>query len=274
MTAKKTDEVSVPAEIKTRIYSSFEKLNGVNVNEHTEKKNGLTYLSWSWAWSEFKKAFPEAQYEVVKFDGIPYVYDEKTGYMVYTRVTADNITYEMWLPVMDSGNNAMKSEPYEIKTKYKTITVAAATMTDVNKTIMRCLVKNLAMFGLGLYIYSGEDLPEEEAKDTTKAAPDNVAQPTKDQASTKPTTASKPSSVRKELVDFCSENQINLQVVAKMFKLNNSASEESFTKALQYCKAEVKKRILAEAQESKAEDSTVKDILDNAGKFLEGIEEV
>ena len=59
-----------------------------------------------------------------------------------------------------------------------------------------------------------------------------------------------------------------------MFKLNNSASEESFTKALQYCKAEVKKRILAEAQESKAEDSTVKDILDNAGKFLEGIEEV
>ena len=267
MTAKKTDEVSVPAETKTRIYSSFEKLNGVNVNEHTEKKNGLTYLSWSWAWSEFKKAFPEAQYEVVKFDGIPYVYDEKTGYMVYTRVTADNITYEMWLPVMDSGNNAMKSEPYEIKTKYKTITVAAATMTDINKTIMRCLVKNLAMFGLGLYIYSGEDLPEEEAKDIPKAAPDSVPAPAKTQEVSKP-------SVRKELVDFCSENKINLQVVAKMFKLNNSASEESFTKALQYCKAEVKKRILAEAQESKAEVSTVKDILDNAGKFLEGIEEV
>ena len=268
MTAKKTDEVSVPAEVKTRIYSSFEKLNGVNVNGHTEKKNGLTYLSWSWAWSEFKKAFPEAQYEVVKFDGIPYVYDEKTGYMVYTRVTADNITYEMWLPVMDSSNNAMKSESYEIKTKYKTITVAAATMTDINKTIMRCLVKNLAMFGLGLYIYSGEDLPEEEAKDTTKAAPDSVEQPKTT------TTAAKPSEVRKELVDFCNENKINLQVVAKMFKLNNSAPDESFTKALQYCKAEVRKRILAEAQEKDPEDNTVKDILDNADKFLEGIEEV
>lgn len=143
--------------------SKFEELYSLNVNEKTEKKNGLTYLSWAWAWAEFKKAYPEATYEIVKFEnGLPYAYDPNTGYMVYTRVTADGITHEMWLPVMDGGNNAMKSEPYEVSTRYKTIDVKPATMFDVNKAIMRCLTKNLAMFGLGLYIYAGEDLPESE----------------------------------------------------------------------------------------------------------------
>lgn len=93
---------------------------------------------------------------------LPYVYDENTGYMVFTNVTINNLTHTMWLPVMDSANKAMKSERYTYDTKYKKgIPVEAATMFDVNKTIMRCLVKNLAMFGLGLYIYAGEDLPEE-----------------------------------------------------------------------------------------------------------------
>lgn len=142
----------------------FESLKSLNVNEKTEKKNGLTYLSWAWAWAEFKKACPNAVYEVVKFNGLPYVYDEKTGYMVYTTVTAGGITHEMWLPVMDGANNAMKAEPYVIKTRYKEIQVAEATMFDVNKAIMRCLTKNLAMFGLGLYIYAGEDLPEDEER--------------------------------------------------------------------------------------------------------------
>lgn len=151
--------------------SVFEKLSSINVNEKTEKKDGLTYLSWAWAWAEFKKACPDAVYEVVKFNGIPYAYDPNTGYMVYTKVTAGGITHEMWLPVMDGGNHAMKAEPYEIETKYKKITVKPATMFDVNKTIMRCLTKNLAMFGLGLYIYAGEDLPEGEPATTEKASP-------------------------------------------------------------------------------------------------------
>ena len=147
--------------------SAFEILNAINVNDHTEVKDTgkvkLTYLSWAWAWAEVKKAYPDANYEIVKFDdGIPYAYDSNTGYMVYTRVTIEGITHEMWLPVMDGNNRAMKDEPYEVKTKYNTFTVAAATMFDVNKTIMRCLVKNLAMFGLGLYIYAGEDLPEDD----------------------------------------------------------------------------------------------------------------
>lgn len=141
---------------------SFEKLLQLNVNDNVEKKNGLSYLSWSWAWQNFKKEYPTATYKVRTFEnGLPYIYDANTGYMVFTEVTVDNLTHEMWLPVMDGANKAMKSEAYTYKTKYAEKEVAAATMFDINKTIMRCLVKNLAMFGLGLYIYAGEDLPEE-----------------------------------------------------------------------------------------------------------------
>lgn len=143
----------------------FEKLNALNVNEKTEKKNGLTYLSWAWAWAEFKKVCPDATYEVVKFNGLPYAYDENTGYMVYTTVTAGGVTHEMWLPVMDGANKAMKNHPYKYTSYGKEKTCAAATMFDINKTIMRCLTKNLAMFGLGLYIYAGEDLPEVEQEE-------------------------------------------------------------------------------------------------------------
>lgn len=143
----------------------FKKLVQLNVNEHTENKDGLTYLSWSWAWQEFKKICPDATYEVKKFDvngrTYPYIEDEKFGMMVFTEITARGITHEMWLPVMDSKNKAMKSVPYTYTTKSGDRTVEAATMFDINKTIMRCLTKNIAMFGLGLYIYAGEDLPIE-----------------------------------------------------------------------------------------------------------------
>ena len=149
----------------------FETLNKISVNGHTENKNGLTYLSWTWAWSEIKKQCPEAQYEILKFENnLPYVYDENTGYMVFTRMTINNQTYEMWLPVIDGNNKAMLNHPYTYKVKeyengkftgkYKEKLVECATMFDINKTIMRCLVKNIAMFGLGIYIYAGEDMPE------------------------------------------------------------------------------------------------------------------
>lgn len=149
----------------------FEELSKISVNEHTENKNGLTYLSWTWAWSEIKKQCPDASYEIEKFENnLPYTYDENTGYMVFTKVTIDNQTYEMWLPVMDGNNKAMLNHPYTYKVKeyknkewtggYTEKTVEPATMFDINKTIMRCLVKNIAMFGLGIYIYAGEDMPE------------------------------------------------------------------------------------------------------------------
>lgn len=138
----------------------FEEVMKINVNDKTEKKGNLTYLSWAWAWAEFKKLYPDATYSVKMFDGLPYVHDGDTGYMVFTSVTAEGITYDMWLPVMDARNKTLMN----------------ATMFDINKTIMRCLAKNLAMFGLGLYIYAGEDLPEDEqgAKSSdsgTKAVP-------------------------------------------------------------------------------------------------------
>ena len=152
----------------------FEELNAINVNDKTEKKKSggteLTYLTWTWAWAEVKKRYPDAHYEIMMHDGLPYVYDENTGYMVFTTVTIDGISHMMWLPVMDGANKAMKSKPYTYSTKYNgEKTVEAATMFDVNKTIMRCLVKNLAMFGLGLYIYAGEDLPETEAEEQKTA---------------------------------------------------------------------------------------------------------
>lgn len=155
----------------------FTQLYKLDVNNKTEKKNGLTYLSWAWAWAEFKKACPDATYEIVKQEnGLPYAYDPNTGYMVYTRVTAAGVTHEMWLPVMDSANHAMKAEPYEVQTKYKVVEVEPATMFDINKTIMRCLTKCLAMFGLGLYIYAGEDLPDDETKQPTRT-PEKAAVP-------------------------------------------------------------------------------------------------
>ena len=128
---------------------SFEKVYGINVNDKTERKGQLTYLSWSFAWAEFKKLYPDATYKVDQFDGTFCTGNSALGYMVRTEVTADGLTYEMWLPIMDGRNQTI----YEPK------------MTEVNKTIMRCLTKNLAMFGLGLYIYAGEDLPESEGEE-------------------------------------------------------------------------------------------------------------
>lgn len=146
----------------------YEELLKLNLNGKTEKKGNLTYLSWAWAWQEFKRAYPNATYEVVKFEnGLPYTYDEKTGYMCFTKVTVGDLTHEMWLPVMDGANKAMKADPYTYTTKFGEKTCDAADMFDVNKTIMRCLTKNLAMFGLGLYIYAGEDLPEPQLNATT-----------------------------------------------------------------------------------------------------------
>jgi hypothetical protein len=148
--------------------SVFETLSAINVNDKVEKKNGLTYLSWAWAWGEVKKVYPDAVYQVLRDPATlkPYTYDDALGYMVMTDVTIQGQTLEMWLPVMDGANKSMKAEPYTYATRYGDKTVDAATMFDINKTLMRCLVKNLAMFGLGHYIFAGEDLPESESDAT------------------------------------------------------------------------------------------------------------
>jgi len=135
--------------------TTFEKLSAINVNKHVEKKKDLTYLSWAWAWSEVKKACPDATYKIGETE-----YDDALGFMCHTTVTIEGETLEMWLPVMDGANKSMLKRSYTYSTRYGDKQVEAATTFDINKTIMRCLVKNLAMFGMGIYIYAGEDLPE------------------------------------------------------------------------------------------------------------------
>lgn len=128
----------------------FKALNDINVNGKTEQKNGLTYLSWAWAWGELKKMFPDSTYTVYENnEGWNYFTDGKTCW-VKTGVTVNGIEHIEYLPVMDYKN---KSIPADNVTSF-----------DVNKAIQRSLTKAVARHGLGLYIYAGEDLPEEESK--------------------------------------------------------------------------------------------------------------
>lgn len=130
--------------------SIFETLNAINVGEHIEKKNGLSYLAWAWAWAEVKKKYPAATYTIYENkDGWNYHTDGRTAW-VKTGVTIDGLEHIEYLPVMDMRN---RSIPIENVTSF-----------DVNKAIQRSLTKACARHGLGLYIYAGEDLPEAEQK--------------------------------------------------------------------------------------------------------------
>lgn len=213
--------------------SIFETLSAVNVNGHTEKKNGLTYLSWPFAWGEVKKRYPKASYMIFHDENHkPYVYDKDLGYMVFTSVTIEDDTIDMWLPVMDGANKAMKDHPYEYTVKnWKTgkleqKTVQAATMFDVNKTIMRCLVKNLAMFGLGLYIYAGEDLPEGEEKQPEKPK-------TADSAAD---IARREAEARAELLKYIRVNKMDAKkvgIICNAYKVSN-LNEMTYEQCMDY----------------------------------------
>jgi hypothetical protein len=123
---------------------SIEALLKTNVNDHVEKKNGLSYLSWAWAWAEALKADPTASYKVEMFDGKCFMDINGTA-MVFVTVTMFNKPMTCQLPVMDYRNKAIpKPDAFA-----------------VNTAIMRCMTKALALHGLGLYLYSGEDVPEE-----------------------------------------------------------------------------------------------------------------
>ena len=139
----------------------FKALNDINVNDKTEKKNGLTYLSWAWAWGEVKKLFPDATYTIYENkDGWNYHTDGKTCW-VKTGVTVNGLEHIEYLPVMDYKNRSIPAD--------------AVTSFDVNKAIQRSLTKAVARHGLGLYIYAGEDLPESEADAKPKDTIEDVA---------------------------------------------------------------------------------------------------
>lgn len=137
--------------------SVFAVLNKINCNEHTEKKNGLTYLSWAWAWQKVKENYPDASYTIYEdANGIPYFTDAKTCW-VKTGVTINGLEHIEYLPIMDFKNQSI---PYE-----------RVTSMDMNKAIQRSLTKCCARHGLGLYIYAGEDLPEGAEQPVQPSAP-------------------------------------------------------------------------------------------------------
>ena len=163
----------------------FKALSTLNLNDMCEKRGELTYLPWSDCMDVLRSAFPSATYRVIKnSEGLPYFTDPDTGIMVFTEVTIDGVTSECFLPVMDNKNQAMKLVPYtyNVWNSYKKCneekSVAAATMFDINKTIWRCLVKNIAIAtGIGLYIFKGEDVPENSADDAPAAQPTPARKP-------------------------------------------------------------------------------------------------
>ena len=254
----------------------FTELFGINVNEHTEKKNvggaNLTYLSWAWAWAEVAKKYPDANYEIKLFPDVhginkPFIYDEATGYMVFTSVTIGGVTRVMWLPVMDGANRAMYNHSYTVVNKYgKENKVEAATMTDINKAIMRCLTKNLGMFGLGLYIYAGEDIPEtiDEPAEAPAAPAKAPAAPVKATSTPIAEKAAETKQAPAEAIeltddywkfcdeawalhDFCDKNGVDWKRIWKKYGLNKESDKTIFRKILFNAiqnkeKAEAKKR--------------------------------
>jgi len=148
--------------------SVFETLNKIDVGKHIEKKNGLSYLSWAWAWQVLKENYPDAQYKVYEdTSGCNYFTDGRTGW-VKTGVIVEGLEHIEYLPIMDYNN---KSIPLEKITSF-----------DVNKAIQRSLTKAVARHGLGLYVYAGEDLPEEDKNEQKPQTADKVSDTIKQQA--------------------------------------------------------------------------------------------
>ena len=158
----------------------FDALYNMKLGEMVEKKDNLSYLSWSNAWKAFKEVYPSATFRVIcnPDTKLPYFVDPNVGIIVFTEVTADDLTQSMFLPVMNSSNRAMRLEPYTYQVydrqnrRYIDKTCEAATMFDINRAIQRALTKNLALFGLGLKLYQGEDIPCENSENTADNAAD------------------------------------------------------------------------------------------------------
>jgi len=135
----------------------FKELNAINVNKMTEKKGNLTYLSWAFAWQEVKKLCPDMNRTVYENAvGNNYHTDGRTAW-VKVGVTIAGIEHIDYLPIMDARNNA--------------IPVEKVTSFDVNKAIQRSTTKAIGLHGLGLYIYAGEDMPEDDKVATAASKP-------------------------------------------------------------------------------------------------------
>lgn len=135
---------------------AFKTLNAINVQDHVEKKNDLSYLSWAWAWGKLKELYPDAQSTVYETESGRIYWDDGKTAWVKTGVTVEGLEHIEYLPIMDYRN--------------KSIPLDQITSTDVNKAIQRSITKAIARHGLGLYIYAGEDLPEAEIIERREAS--------------------------------------------------------------------------------------------------------
>lgn len=142
--------------------NSFVRLSSIDVARHIEKKGNFAYLSWPFAVSELRKADPQASWEVVRFDGLPYLATE-TGFYVEVAVTVEGVTLSQVHPVLNGQNKPIQNP----------------TAFDINTSIQRALVKGIALHGLGLSVYAGEDLANlEQPVVKEKSAPRQAAKPT------------------------------------------------------------------------------------------------
>lgn len=186
----------------------FSELNKIDVNDKIEKKNGLSYLSWAYAWGELKKRYPDSNYTIYEnAQGWNYHTDGRTAW-VKTGVTVCGVEHVEELPVMDYRNNS--------------IPLDKITSFDVNKAIQRSLTKAVARHGLGLYIYAGEDLPEEKATAEVKAPAKTAAKDPIADARAK----------YQELIEYCKENGHDIKEVAKIYNLNSKSTAAEFKTAL------------------------------------------
>ena len=199
--------------------SVFETLSAINVSGKTEKKNGLTYLSWAYAWGELCKVYPTATYKVHERDTqwgpCNYFTDGRTAW-VKVSVTIGDLTHTEMLPIMDYRN--------------KSIPLDKVTSCDANKAIQRCITKAVARFGLGLglYVYAGEDLPSSvEYSDPIQAQP--VQQPVEKavqksaqsqvpvKKDTGPVTPEMVDSIRKEIEEY----HVSEEFVCRAYRVKN-----------------------------------------------------
>lgn len=197
--------------------SVFETLSTINVSGKTEKKNGLTYLSWAYAWGELCKVYPTATYKVHERDTqwgpCNYFTDGRTAW-VKVSVTIGDLTHTEMLPIMDYRN--------------KSIPLDKVTSCDANKAIQRCITKAVARFGLGLYVYAGEDLPSSvEYSDPIQAQP--VQQPVEKavqksaqsqvpvKKDTGPVTPEMVDSIRKEIEEY----HVSEEFVCRAYRVKN-----------------------------------------------------
>lgn len=201
----------------------FEKLNSINCNGFTEKKNGLTYLAWAYAWRELKKLYPQSYYTIYEnAQGWNYHTDGRTCWVKTGVTVVDEKGFALehieYLPVMDFRN--------------KSISANAVSSFDVNKAIQRSLTKAVARHGLGIYIYAGEDLPDEAdgtAEEKLREANERAAF---DREMTAMTEELATDGEKKVFLDLCKMLDVDYKVILRQAGVTDKMTKEQHAKCM------------------------------------------